>query len=322
MRFHTTVALCAAIAAPSLSFAQDYPSRPIQMVVPWGAGGATDAVARIMASILQEDLGVPVNVVNRTGGSGVVGHSAISNAAPDGYTIGLATVEVSMMHWQGLTDMTYEDFDVLGLVNYDPAGIMVRADSGFSSPGELIDAIRAQPAGSFKASGSGQGSIWHLALAGWLADQGIDPNHVTWVPSQGTAPALTDLMAGGVDMVTSQLAEADAMIRANRIHPLGTMGAERLPTFPDTPTINEDGTGTWTVGAWRGIFAPAGLPDDVRARLTDAVAAAAASPAYTDFMNSRGFGVLWVPADEAVSFIAESDASFGEVMAAAGLRGQ
>ncbi len=89
----------------SASAAQEYPSRPIQMIVPWGAGGGTDAVGRVFASLLQEDLGVPVNVVNRTGGSGVVGHSAIANAEPDGYTIGIMTIEIDMMHWPDRSDL-------------------------------------------------------------------------------------------------------------------------------------------------------------------------------------------------------------------------
>nr|WP_272211916.1 tripartite tricarboxylate transporter substrate-binding protein [Marinicella sp. W31]MDC2877806.1 tripartite tricarboxylate transporter substrate-binding protein [Marinicella sp. W31] len=110
--------------------AADYPSRPIQMIVPWGAGGGTDAVGRIIASVMQEDLGVPINVVNRTGGSGVVGHSTIATAKPDGYTIGIATVEIGMLHWQGLTDMSYKDFDILGIVNQDPAGISVLVQLG------------------------------------------------------------------------------------------------------------------------------------------------------------------------------------------------
>src|SRR5689334_7281329 len=103
-----------------------YPQRPIQLIVPWGAGGGTDATARIIGSLLEKDLKQPVNVVNRTGGSGVVGHDAIAKATPDGYTIGLITVEITMMHHVGLTPLTYKDYTPIGLVNADPAGINVR----------------------------------------------------------------------------------------------------------------------------------------------------------------------------------------------------
>ena len=117
-------ALGAAGLLPSFAFGQsDYPTRPITMIVPWGAGGGTDATARIIASLLEQSLGQPLNVVNRTGGSGVVGHSAISTAAPDGYTIGIITVEIAMMHHQGLTELDPSSYTPLGLVNIDPAGI-------------------------------------------------------------------------------------------------------------------------------------------------------------------------------------------------------
>src|SRR5688572_1586081 len=104
-----------------------WPERPVTLIVPWAAGGGTDATARIIGSLLEKELGQPVNVVNRVGGSGVVGHQAISAAAPDGYTIGLITVEIGMLHWQGLTDISGTSYTPVGLVNFDPAGLQVRA---------------------------------------------------------------------------------------------------------------------------------------------------------------------------------------------------
>src|SRR6187401_95305 len=128
-----------------------WPDRPITLIVPWGAGGGTDATARIIASLMEKELGQPVNVVNRTGGSGVVGHSAIAQGAPDGYTIGLITVEIGMMHWQGLTELSGASYTPIGLVNADPAGIQVRADPPYKTVKDLTDAIKANP-GKFKAS--------------------------------------------------------------------------------------------------------------------------------------------------------------------------
>ena len=107
----------------------NYPSRPITMICPWGAGGGTDATARIVASLLEKDLGQPVNVINRTGGSGVVGHQAIASAQPDGYTLGIITVEISMMHWAGLTELTPKNYTPLALMNEDPPGIQVPSTS-------------------------------------------------------------------------------------------------------------------------------------------------------------------------------------------------
>jgi hypothetical protein len=99
-------------------------------------------------------------------------------------TIGLATVEIAMLHWQGLTDLTYEDYDIIALVNQDAAGLMVPVDS-FASAEELLEAIKNEPAGTYKGSGTAQGGIWHVALAGWLLDEGLEPDHVAWVPSRG-----------------------------------------------------------------------------------------------------------------------------------------
>src|SRR5947199_7402367 len=122
-----------------------YPQRPVQLIVPWGAGGGTDATARIIASLLERELKQPINVVNRTGGSGVVGHSAIAQAPADGYTLGMITVEITMMHWQGLTELGPASYTPLALVNSDPAGFTVRADSPYKSVKEALDAAKASP---------------------------------------------------------------------------------------------------------------------------------------------------------------------------------
>src|SRR5215204_1015056 len=127
-----------------------YPERPITIIVPWAAGGGTDATARIIGTLLEKELGQPVTVVNRTGGSGVVGHAAIAGAPADGYTIGIITVEIGMMHWQGLTDLTGASFTPLALVNADPAGVQVAADAPYKTMSDLLAAIKANP-GKMKA---------------------------------------------------------------------------------------------------------------------------------------------------------------------------
>lgn len=318
-KFVAASALVVAAGFGGAASAAGYPERPIQMIVPWGAGGGSDAVARIIASVLQEDLGQPVNVVNRTGGSGVVGHSAISAADPDGYTIGLATVEITMMHWQGLTDLSYKDYDIIGIVNQDAAGVMVSADSDYKDIKSLNDAIKSQPAGTFSASGTAQGGIWHVAEAGWMVANDLDAGHVKWVPSEGSASAITEMVAGGISIVTASLPEGRSMIEAGRIIPLATMSDERHPLYPDVPTLKEATGLDWTLGAWRGVFAPKGLPADVREKLSAAVEKAYESPEYQDFMKGRGLGVVWRAGDDATDFVAKSDVTFGEVMKAAGL---
>jgi tripartite-type tricarboxylate transporter receptor subunit TctC len=324
MSRRTVTALAAAALAASGAVAPAaaqtaYPERPIELIVPWGAGGGTDAVGRIFASLLEGELGQPVNVVNRTGGSGVVGHSAIANAEPDGYTLGVMTVEIAMMHHQGLTPLTYQDYTVLALVNADPGGVMVSADSDYQTLDDLLAAIKEQPAGTFKASGTGQGGIWHLGLAGWLLSEDVDPTKVAWVPSQGAAPGLADMVAGGVDIVTSSLAEGRALIEAGRVRPLAHMGEQRSQIFPDVPTLQEATGSDWTVAAWRALVGPDGLPDDVKQKLVSAIEAAYNSAEYQDFMKERGFGLMWIPAAEAEAFIATADEESGAVMREAGL---
>ncbi|MDB5872662.1 MAG: tripartite tricarboxylate transporter substrate binding protein [Ramlibacter sp.] len=316
--------MAAALAAVALTAgslpaaAQTYPSRPITLIVPWGAGGGTDATARIIGSLLEKDLGQPVTVVNRTGGSGVVGHAAIASAAPDGYTIGMATVEISMMHWQGLTELNGASYTPIGLVNADPAGIQVRADSPYKTVADLLAAIKANP-GKFKASGTGQGGIWHLAIAGLLRDQKIDPAALPWVPSNGAAPGLQDMVAGGIEVAPVSLPEARSLIDAGKVRSLAVMADKPAALYPNVPTLKAATGSDWQMAAWRGIVAPKGIPADVRDKLSAAVRKVASSKEYTDFMASRGFGVIYAGPEDFGKFMAKSDTDLGATMKAVGL---
>ncbi len=312
-----------AVAAVSLVSAAGYawaayPERPITIIVPWAAGGGTDATARIIGSLLEKELGQPVNVVNRTGGSGVVGHEAIAAAAPDGYTLGLATVEIGMLHWQGLTQRDYKDYTPIALMNLDPAGVQVRADAPYKTVNDLLDDIKKNP-GKFKASGTGQGGIWHLAIAGMLDSVNIDPSTVRWVPSQGAAPGLQDLAAGGVEIVPCSLPEARSLIDAGRVKSIAIMNPERNPTFPNVSTLAEQTGSQWAIGAWRGIVGPKGMPADVTKRLTDALDKIYKGKEYNDFMNQRGFGVKFAAGEEFLAFWRKSDEDLGAVMKKVGL---
>jgi tripartite-type tricarboxylate transporter receptor subunit TctC len=296
-----------------------WPTRPVTVICPWGAGGGTDATARIVSAILEKNLGQPFNVVNRTGGSGVVGHSAIATAQPDGYTIGMITVEITMMHHQGLTELNPTSYTPLALMNEDPPGVQVNASSPYKNVKELSDAIKAAPHGKLKASGTGQGGIWHLALVGWLTAMGLKPDHVAWVPSNGAAPAVQDLAAGGIDIVTCSVPEAKAMIDAGKVKSLAVMSAERNPAFKDVPTLKEAAGIDYTVGAWRGIAAPKGLPKETADKLTAELKKASESKEFTDFMANRGFGIKWADAAGFAAFMAEGDAKMKAAMTAAGL---
>jgi tripartite-type tricarboxylate transporter receptor subunit TctC len=305
-------------AGATAALAQAYPTRPITLIVPWGAGGGTDATARIIGSLLEKDLGQPVTVVNRTGGSGVVGHSAIASAAPDGYTLGMATVEIGMMHWQGLTELSGTSYTPLGLVNADPAGLQVRADSPYKTVQELLAAIKASP-GKFKASGTGQGGIWHLAIAGLLRDQKIDPAALPWVPSNGAAPGLQDMIAGGVEVAPVSLPEARSLIDAGKVRSLAVMNATPSALYPNVPTLKAALGSDWTMAAWRGLVAPKGIPAEARDKLAAAIKKVAASKDYTEFMAKQGYGVIYAAPDDFAKFMAKSDAELGATMKAVGL---
>ena len=310
--------LAAALLVMSFGALAQYPQRPIQLIVPWGAGGGTDATARIIGSLLEKDLKQPVNVVNRTGGSGVVGHDAIAKAAPDGYTIGLITVEITMMHHVGLTGLTYKDYTPIGLVNADPAAINVRSDSPYKSVKELLAAIKANP-GKMKASGTGQGGIWHLAIAGLLKEQGIDPNALPWVPTNGAAPGMQDMIAGGVDVVPCSIPEARPMIDAGKARALAIMDASPPAIYPNVPTLKKELGTDWAIAAWRVIAAPKGIPPSAQQTLAAALKKVYDSKEYKEFMASRGFGVVWADAAGAEKFMAASDASLGSALKAVGL---
>lgn len=308
----------ALIAAPALAQPR-WPVRPVQLLCPWAAGGGTDAVVRIIANLLEKELGQPFNVINRTGGSGVVGHAAIASAAPDGYTLGMITAEICMLHWQGLTELTFRNYTPLGLMNNDPPGIQVNVNSPHQNVRQLAEAIRASRPGQLKSSGTGQGGIWHLALAGWLMAMGLPAAHVRWVPSNGAAPAMQDLAAGGLDFTTNSVVEARAMLDAHRARSLAVMSGERLGAFPNIPTLKEAMNIDYATGAWRGIAGPLNLPAEARTAMNAALARVFRSEEYAGFMNNRGFGMSYADADGFGRHLAAADASLGDAMKAAGL---
>jgi tripartite-type tricarboxylate transporter receptor subunit TctC len=310
--------LAALLVALATAAQAQYPNRPVQLIVPWGAGGGTDATARIIGALMEKELKQPFNVVNRTGGSGVVGHDAIARAPADGYTLGLITVEITMMHHVGLTALKHTDYTPIGLMNADPAGVNVRADSPYKSVKDLLAAVKANP-GKFKASGTGQGGIWHLAIAGLLKDQGIDPSALPWVPSQGAAPGLQDLVSGGVEVVPCSIPEARAMIDAGKVRPLAIMDANPPALYPKLPTLKAELGTNWQIAAWRVIAAPKGIPPEVQKTLVTALKKVYDSNDYKEFMAKQGYGTVWADPAGTAKFMAASDANLGAALKAVGL---
>ncbi len=319
-RYARTLVL-AALAAASLlvgnAFAA-FPERPITLIVPWAAGGGTDAIARQIAVMLERELKQPINVVNRTGGSGVVGHQAISAAAPDGYTIGMITLEINMMHWVGLTELTSAEYTPFAMMNSDAAAIHVKSDSPHKSVKELFAAIKANP-GKMTASGTGQGGSWHLALAGLMQAEGLPANSIRWVPSTGAATALTELAAGGVDFVSCSMPEAEALLKAGRVRSLTFMSPKRAANFPDVPTVEEATGHKWHKGVWRAIVGPKGMPKDIATQYETLLKKIYDSAEYQEFMTKRGFDVAWMGSADFAQFLKKDDADIGVILKTLGL---
>ncbi len=277
----------ATLAAAACASDDRFPAAPILLVCPWAAGGGSDRVARQLATLLEQDLGVPVNVINVTGGDGVTGHSRGALARPDGYTMTLVTVEIATLHWRHMTSISYRDFAPIGLVNRDAAAVFVRRDAPWQSLGDLEQAIRARP-GTLRASGTATAGIWHLALAGWLSAVGLRPSDVIWVSIAGSAPSLQELMAGGIDIVVCSLAEARALVDAGRIRSLGVMAGERVAQFPTVPTLKEQGV-DFSLGTIRALAVPRDVAPDRILTLAEAVGRVVQGDAYRSSLSSAGF---------------------------------
>lgn len=288
---------------------QNFPSRPILLVCPWAAGGGTDRVARQVGALLEQELKVQVNVVNKTGGEGVTGHSEGALAKPDGYTLTLMTVEINMLHWRGLTRLSWKDFEPVMLLNRDPAAIFVRSDAPWATLKDLEAAVRKGDR-PLRAAGTAAGGIWHLALGGWLDRLGLPPAAIPWISIPGSAPSLQELIAGGIDLVCCSLPEARALLAGGKVRCLGVMSPERLDAFPTVPTLREQGV-DWSMGAWRGIGLPRGTPKAVVDRLSRAFEQVATNDAFLKAMATAGHGTAAEPPDVFRTSLQAVDAQMG-----------
>ena len=307
-----TLALFALLALAGCAAEKSFPDGPILLVSPWAAGGGSDRVARQMATLLERDLGVPVNVINVTGGDGVTGHSRGALARPDGYTMTLITVEITTLHWRQMTNISYRDFAPVGLVNRDAAAIFVRADAPWKTLRDLEQAIRSA-AGTLRASGTATAGIWHLGLAGWLTGVGLRPTAVTWVSIAGAAPSLTELLAGGIDIVACSLPEARALLEAGRIRSLGVMADERLTQFPSVPTLKEQGV-DFSLGTIRGLAVPKDVPADRIRTLADAVRRVVHSSEYRTSLAQAGFTPAYEDPAQFTATLQQTDSRLGALL--------
>jgi tripartite-type tricarboxylate transporter receptor subunit TctC len=307
-----SIVLLLPLALCSCQREESYPSRPITLVCPWAAGGGTDRVSRQIAVGLERELKVPVNVVNATGGGGVTGHTRGALARADGYTLTMITPELTMLHWRGLTSITFREFDPLLSVNGDHAAIFVRADSEWQTIDDLARTIKASES-PVKASGSAFGSIWHVALAGWLTSMGLAPNDVIWVSINGSSPSLQQLLAQTVDVVCCSVPEARTLLDAGKVRCLAIMADEPQADMPGTPTLR-DRNWDWSLTGWRGLALPLGVPEDRKAKLLDALRRVVHGEEYRTFLHKAGFGHRAEEPGEFATTLETSDTRFGEIM--------
>lgn len=307
--------LGATLARPA--FAQAWPTRPVSLIVPWAAGGGTDATGRFVATLLERELGRPINVVNRTGGGGLVGHTEIANARADGYTLGVITTELSLYRTTGAAQLDHRNFTPLALYNTDPQGVHVRAD-GPRDLAQLIAQIRERP-GALKASGANLGGAAHLGLVGMLNALGLPPTAAPWVPTDGAAPSLQQLAAGAIQLVTTTMPEAKTMVDAGQVRTIAIMSAQRDPAYPNVPTVKESVNVDWALGAWRGIAGPRNLPEAIATRVRDALRKVVADAEFVRLMGSRSFGIEYADGPAFGTFLETADRRFGDAARAAGL---
>ncbi|SEQ75035.1 tripartite tricarboxylate transporter substrate binding protein [Basfia succiniciproducens] len=290
-----------------------YPEKPITIIVPWGAGGNTDTIARLVAKGLQEELKTNVNVINRTGGSGVVGHNAIKTAKADGYTLGVVTVEIALMKHQKMADLSYKDYTPIARLGVVPGGVQVAKDAPYKDINELLAAVKANP-GKLKASGSGLNSIWHLNLLGILKSAGLPEDSVKFVPSQGASAALQELVSGGIDFTTSSPGEAQSMTDAGMVRHLAITTPTKSELYANIPVFQEATSYKWTLNGWNVLTAPQGLPDDIKLVLEKAMEKVYATGELQKFANKQGFEASALYGSELEKFMADEDQKFGDLL--------
>jgi len=258
-----------------------YPDRPIKMIVPWAAGGDTDAIHRVIAASMEKQLGKPVVIVNIAGASGTVGAREAKKAAPDGYTIFAIHDFIHTTYYTGVGELTYKDFDPISLLTSTPSVFAAYGKTPWNSMKELIEDARKRP--EQITVGVSLGSTSHFFPAMIAQAAGIKWKYVSY---EGTAPRMTALMGGHVLLGETNLTQLDKL-KAGQIKMLTIATAARVPEVPDMPTLKELGIDI-VYAVNRGIVAPKGTPEAVLAKLEEACGKAAKDPAVTDAMKKQG----------------------------------
>lgn len=286
----------------------DFPSEDIRMICPWAEGGGTDQTGRQLASGLSDIWDVDAYVENQTGGTGSVGFNAVANAEPDGYTVGVLTVEITTISHLGIADVSHEDVKPVMQYNFDPAALTVHEDAPYGTLQEFIDYASDNP-GEISVSNSGPGGIWHLSAAGFALESDIELDHVGY---DGGAPATQAVVNGEVEATTSSAPEVLSQVEDGPLETLAVFGEERVDIMPDVPTLQEEDV-DFTMGAWRGLGVPNETPDDVIDELYEGYHEVYQSDEFQEFMNDSGFGLVQRDTEEFGEFMQQSFDNFAEI---------
>ena len=301
------------------AFAQDaYPARPVHIFVPYPPGGAVDIVARTLGDALGKQWNQSVVIENRPGAAGIVAEQALVQAQPDGYTLILvASGHALLPHfYDKLPYDTFKDFTPISQIGSSPNMLLVRADSPFKSVGDVIAAARAKP-GVLSYGHAGNGTSPYLSgeLFKYMAKVEITP-----VPYKGGAPALIDLIGGQVPMTFNNIPESLGQVQAGAVRPLGVTTATRSPVLPNVPTIAESGVPGYDTGVWWGLFAPAGLPSAIQAKLAKDCAEAVQTPGMQGKLLQLGATPIGSTSEALAKVTRDDYDKWGPVIKAAGLK--
>ncbi|MFT3718865.1 tripartite tricarboxylate transporter substrate binding protein [Pseudorhodoferax sp.] len=316
-RRQALAAVAALGALPVAGLAQAaYPGKPIELIVPFAAGGGTDVLARALAEAARPHLGQSLIVVNRAGASGGVGWAELVNARPDGYKLAIVTVEITMIPHLGVVRFTADDVHPIARLNADPATIAVRADSPHATLEALLAAARKAP-GDLRVGNAGPGSLGHLAAAALEDKAGVQLNHV---PFRGANPAVLDLLGGHIEAVAVTPVEVATYVQAGKIRPLAVMAEQRIAAgWEQVPTLKERGIDL-VVGGWRGLAAPKGTPPEVLAVLREAMAKTLREPALRDTMAKQNMGEGYLDEAAFKALIARDNATFRALIQRLGIK--
>lgn len=311
-----------ALGAPvALAQAQDYPNRPVNLVVPFPPGGNTDTTARLLSQCMGEQMGQTVVVENVGGAGGSIGASRVAAAAPDGYTLLFGTAgtqAVNLSLFKQMSEKNLDDFEYIALVASVPNVLVVSADTPVNTVAELLELAKTKEGGLSYGS-PGSGSTIHLSGEMLRAATQLPLLHV---PYRGSAPALTDLMGGQIDFIVENITPAMPHIKAGKLKALAIADAQRSPMLPDVPTMSESGFADFVTGTWNGVLAPKGTPAAVLDRVAKATLHCAQQSAFTDPVKNMGGRPLAVQGQEFRAFTEKEYQRWNRAITDAGVEKQ